>query len=163
MKDALSPSLPTSPPQANQPHIYPSVKRQQGKRGKDRGRKVQGKRAQPFNTSSIIQPPIPQLVEPRCPADGLQQELLPTPAQVPTLGKYLHGFNKKTGYQLMVHGMSNWVESTVRIKKKSEKEKKKKRPRRKIRNLILSTPMVQNTSLQVLPTASACRESDEEK
>jgi len=32
--------------------------------------------------------------------DGLQQELLPTPAQGPTLGKYLHGSKEESEYQL---------------------------------------------------------------
>lgn len=68
-------------------HTNPSVKSPKVK--STGSEKVQRERAQPFNTPSIIQPQLLQLVE-----------LVPTPAQLPALGKYLPGSKEKPRYQL---------------------------------------------------------------
>lgn len=83
-------SVPLPPHEAHQDiqlHTNPSVKSPKVK--STGSEKVQGEKAQPFNTPSIIQLQLIQLVE-----------LLPTPAQLPALGKYLPGSKEKPRYQL---------------------------------------------------------------
>lgn len=117
--------------QANQLHTNPSVKSHKAKREKYRVRKGPGGKRAAF---------------PNCqyhPATGftagrsqVQQELLPTTAQIPTLGKYFHGSQEKPVYQLkgVRHNQLNKKDCN---NKRGEMLKEKARPRGKMLNLML--------------------------